>query len=433
MLRRKIDKTLKEWKNKENKRPLIVQGVRQVGKTTSVRLFGKECYSEFFELNFIRTPIAKEAFIGDLSAESILSRLSLLFSDFHIEKGSTLLFLDEIQECPEARAALKFLADADGIDVIASGSLLGVRHKNVVSYPVGYVEYVTMKPLDFEEFLWANEIPASIIQIIHDSFVAKGKVDDFIHERLMELFRTYIVVGGMPHVVERYVERKNFSEVLEIQRDIMHDYELDIIRYAEGSEKQRIRACFLSIPRQLAKENRKFQYSVVEKGSTSRKYGQSILWLSDADVALFSYNIAKLELPLKAYEEEDDFRLYLCDTGLLVSQYEDGTARDIISGNIGAYKGAIYENMIAQMLSASGHSLHFFKPSQKLEIDFVIRFSDAVCPIEVKSSINTRSKSLSTILSSEKYGIDKTIRLSPKNVGDEGGICSLPLYMAFLL
>ena len=179
--------------------------------------------------------------------------------------------------------------------------------------------------------------------------------------------------------------------------------------------------------------NRKFQYSVVEKGSTSRKYGQSILWLSDADVALFSYNIAKLELPLKAYEEEDDFRLYLCDTGLLVSQYEDGTARDIISGDIGAYKGAIYENAIAQMLTAKGYRLYFFKPSQNMEIDFIIRFEGYVCPVEVKSSDNTRSKSLSSLLSSRKYSIKKAIRLSTKNIGEENGIISLPIYLAFLL
>ena len=433
MLKRKIDTALKEWKNKDRKLPLIVQGARQTGKTTAIRKFGKECYSIFHEVNFIMTPSAADAFSGDLSPEAIFARLSFTIPGFRIEKGSTLLFLDEIQECPAARAALKFLAEADGIDIIASGSLLGIRYKNVTSYPVGYVEYLTLYPLDFEEFLWAADIPESIIEGLREALYGRRKIDRFIHERLMEIFRIYMVVGGMPNAVDHYFTERNFSDILEIQRAIMRDYELDIIRYADNAEKQKIRECFLSIPRQLAKENRKFQYSAIEKGASARKYGSSILWLSDAGVALFSHNLARLSLPLEAYEEESSFRLYLCDTGLLVSQYEEGTARDIITGKMGAYKGAIYENMIAQMLTASGHSLHFFKPSPKLELDFVIRFDDSACPIEVKSSENTRSRSLSTVLSTEKYGIRHAIRLSPKNLGDEGGILSLPLYMAFLL
>lgn len=237
----------------------------------------------------------------------------------------------------------------------------------------------------------------------------------------------------MPRAVESYKETNNFSIVQEIQRAIMKDYELDIIKYADSNEKQKIRSCFLSIPRQLAKENRKFQYSVVEKGSSARKYSSSILWLSDANVANFCHNLSTLELPLKAYEEEKDFKVYLADTGLLTSQYEDGTALDIITDNIGRHKGAIYENAVAQMLTAKGYRLYFFKPSQNMEIDFIIRFEGYICPVEVKSSDNTRSKSLSSLLSSGKYSIKKAIRLSTKNIGEENGIISLPIYLAFLL
>ena len=433
MLKRKIDDALKEWKKKKDKLPLIVQGGRQVGKTTSIINFGKNNYSKFYKINFIETPSAMEAFLGDLSPIAIMARLSLVIPDFIIEDGDTLIFLDEIQECPEARTSLKFLSSAKNVDIIASGSLLGIKYKNVVSYPVGYVDYLTMYPMDYEEFLWANGIQEQVIENLKECFVRRAKVDNFIHSRLLELFRTYLVVGGMPRAVENYKETNNFSTVQEIQKAIMKDYELDIIKYADSNEKQKIRSCFLSIPRQLAKENRKFQYSAVEKGSSARKYGASVLWLSDANVVNFCHNLSTLELPLKAYEEENNFKLYLADTGLLTSQYEDGTALNIITDNIGRHKGAIYENAVAQMLTAKGYRLYFFKPSQNMEIDFIIRFEDSACPIEVKSSDNTRSKSLNSLLLSGKYRIKKAIKLSTKNIGEENGIISLPIYLAFLL
>ncbi len=431
MLKRKIDNHLRAWKEKSEKLPLVVLGARQVGKTTSIRELGK-LYEAFYEINFIRQPAAMDAFSSDLSAEAILSRLSLIIPDFHIVDGDTLILLDEIQECPEARTALKFLAECKRVDVISSGSLLGVKYKDVSSYPVGYVEYLTMYPLDFEEFMWASGLSESIIKSIADSFDNRTPVDSFIHTKLLELFRTYIVVGGMPNVVEHYIVTKNFQEVINMQRAILKDYELDIVRYAEGSEKQKIRACFLSIPNQLAKANHKFQYSAVEKGSTRRKYGTSILWLSDANVALFCYNISRLEFPLSAYKEDDDFKLYLCDTGLLVSMYEEGTAKDLICGEFGLHKGAIYENAIAQQLAANGFPLYFYKPSQTLEIDFVIRFDNKVTPIEVKAGYDVRSKSLSSILA-KGNGVKKAIRISARNVGEENGIISIPLYMAYLV
>lgn len=242
-----------------------------------------------------------------------------------------------------------------------------------------------------------------------------------------------IVIIGINRAVIVFLNILDFSIVHNIQRTIMKDYELDIIKFAESNKKQKVRSCFLSIPKQLAKENRKFQYSMVEKGSSARKYSSSIFWLSDANVANFCHNISTLELPLKAYEKENDFKVYLSDTGLLVSQYKEGTALDIITDKIGRHKGAIYENAVAQMLTAKGYRLHFFKPSQSMEIDFVIRFEDSVCPIEVKSSEHTRSRSLTSLLSNEKYKAKKAIRLSTKNIGEENGILSLPVYMAFLI
>ena len=432
MLKRKIEESFIKWRLKSERRPLVVQGARQVGKTTSIRAFGKKEYSFFYEINFIRNPSLLEVFEDDLSPQSIFSRLSLVIPGFHIEPGNTLIFLDEIQECPNARTALKFLSEDKRVDIVASGSLLGVRYKEVRSYPVGAVEYIEMFPLDFEEFLWANGLE-EIPDTLRHSFSSCSPVEPFIHKRILDLFRIYIAVGGMPHAVECYIETGNFSSVREIQRSIIRDYELDIVKYAENKDKQKVRACFLSIPQQLEKENIKFQYSIVEKGGTSRKFGDSILWLSAASVACICNNLKTLQLPLKAYEDTDSFRVFLADTGLLVSMYEDGSAEDIIFDRIGARKGPIYENMIAQMLVAAGFPLYYFKPSQKLEIDFVIRFENSVCPVEVKAGENNRSKSLNTILSSEKYGVTKAIRLSTRNVGCENGILSLPLYMTFLL
>ena len=433
MLKRKIDEKLAAWKKKSNKLPLVIKGARQVGKTFSVRAFAKRNYKRFYEINFFEKPSYCEIFNGSLRADDIILKLSIEFKDFEIVPNDTLFFFDEIQFCPNARTALKFLSEKKDFDIIASGSLLGLGYNMEKSIPLGYTETIEMHSLDFEEFLWALDINSNIINKVKDCYNTKTKIDSSLHDRLMDILKTYIVVGGMPAVVESYVSNNNFYSVNSIQRDIVSAYIDDIMKYADGAERMKARSCFLSIPRQLGKDYKKFQYSVVEKGGTCRKFGASLLWLYDAGIVSFCYNLSSLRLPLNGFAIESEFKVYMRDTGLLISMLDDGSAKDILSGNMGIYKGAIYENIVADIFAKNGKKLYYFAPSSTLEIDFVIRFEDRPTPVEVKSADNTKSKSLKTILSSEKYNIDKAIRLSSKNFGEENSIYSIPLYAAFLL
>ncbi len=433
MLRRKIDRALEEWKNRENKLPLIVKGARQVGKTTSIVEFAKNHYKTVYHLNFFMRPSLAEIFNGDLDADTILTKLSFKFPSLRFSEGNTLIFLDEIQHCPQARTALKFLANDSRFDVIASGSLLGINYKDTESFPVGYTEELEMMSLDFEEFLWANDIAENIIEMVRKSFVNRTPMDPFFHSSLMDLFRLYIVIGGMPAAVSSYVKYKNYQNVLRIQRGIVADYKNDIVKYASEPDKKKIISCFNSITTQLSKDYKKFQFSVVEKKSGARKYGGALNWLKDAGIISFCYNLSRLELPLEAFKIESEFKVYMNDTGLLISMYENSTADSIMNGNLGLFKGAIYENIVAECLRKSGHWLYYFAPTPEKEIDFILNDNGKVIPLEVKAGENTKSRSLNSLLSDSKYSIDKCIRLSAKNTGGDERIEADPLYMAFLL
>ena len=433
MLNRKIDEYLKEWKADSDKLPLIIEGARQVGKTTSIRAFAKKNYKTVYELNFFTHPEHVSIFSGSLESDEILFRLSLTFPDIEYVAGSTLIFLDEIQDCPNARTALKFLARDERFDVIASGSLLGINYKSVPSFPVGYTRTIKMYPLDFEEFLWAMKIKAEIIEALHECFINRTAVDSYVHESMLRLFSLYIVIGGMPAAVNQFVKERNYAKVRIIQKNILNDYKKDVIKYTDEAEKVKIIRCLESVPAQLAKGYKKFQYSVVEKGSSSSKYGGALLWLKDSDIISFCNNLSLLESPLSAYSIEKEFKVYMNDNGLLVSMYEDDTAKKLIEGELGIFKGAFYENVIATNLIALGHRLFYFSPSDTLEIDFIINYKGAPCLLEVKSGENTKSKSLNTVLNNPKYKVNQAIRLSRKNVGEEGKILSLPLYMIMFL
>lgn len=433
MLRRKIEKLLEGWKKKKDKLPLVVEGMRQVGKTTSIRMFAQKHYQTIYEINFFEHPELKAIFDGALDLDTILKNLSFAFPSIRFSEGSTLLFLDEIQDAPKARTSLKFLARDRRFDVIASGSLLGINYSEVPSFPVGYTESINMTGLDFEEYLWAIGIGEELIDVLRASFDHFSPVDPFIHDRMLMLFSEYIVVGGMPAVVASYAEHRDYNRVLSIQRSIVSDFRRDIAKYADPDEKTKIASIFSSLPRQLAKDYKKFQYSAVEKGSGARKYGGALFWLRDAGIVSFCNNLSRLELPLSGFKIENEFKVYLNDTGLLVSMYEDGTAARIISGELGIFKGAIYENIIAETLMKNGFPLFYFSPSSHLEIDFIISHSDALTLLEVKSGENTKSKSLKSTLGNPKYQIERAIRFSRRNVGKEEGIVSYPLYMAFML
>lgn len=433
MLRRKIEQELLNWKNNPSKLPLVIEGARQVGKTTSVEDFASRNYKTFYKLNFFETPEFNKIFEGNLSSDAILSRLSFAFPSMTVTEGSTLIFLDEIQHCPNARTALKFMASDSRFDVIASGSLLGINFAQIESLPVGYTQTMKMYPLDFEEFLWAMGIDETVINNLRLCYQERKPVDSFIHNKMLEYFSLYIVIGGMPAVVNSFASTHDYSQALRIQRDIVSDYKKDVVKYAESKEKTKIIRCMDSITSQLAKDYKKFQYSVVEKGSSFSKYGGALLWLRDAGIVSFCNNLSKIDFPLEAYSIDNEFKIYMNDTGLLVSMYGGNTAQKIMEGDIGIFKGAFYENIMAICLSECGHKLFYFSPSDTLEIDFVIIYKGKPCIVEVKSGENTKSKSLNTVLSTPKYNVSSAIRLSRKNIGEEGNILSLPLYMAMFL
>ena len=436
MLKRKIESRLTEWKNTPGRKPLIIKGCRQCGKTFSVLDFARKNYTHVVYLNFFENPDYASIFSGSLEVDNIIMMLSALLGGEAVFKaGETVLVLDEIQECPEARTALKFFRTDGRFDVIGTGSLLGVKGygKEPRSVPVGSETVIDMYPLDFEEFLWANGVSEQIVNMLQGCLENETPVPEALHNRMRQLLLQYAVVGGMPDAVQTFVDTKQMDEVLSIQRDIVRSYEDDMVKYAEKKDKSNIRECFQSIPRQLAKENKKFQYSVVKKGSTAAKYAGSLQWIEDAGIISRCYNLSITELPLDGNAEEDVFKVYMRDMGLFVSMLEDGTQFDILRGNLFGYKGAIFENLIADIFAKMGRKLYYFHKDSGLEVDFVIRYKGECTLVEVKA-VSGNVKSTKTILNHpEKYHVSSAIKLGDYNVGRNGQILTLPLYMAFLL
>ena len=436
MLKRKIEQKLSDWKGIENRKPLIIKGCRQCGKTFSVLDFAKKNYKNVVYLNFYENPDYASVFAGSLEVDTIVMMLSaLLGREAVFESGSTVLILDEIQECPEARTALKFFRMDGRYDVIGTGSLLGVKGygKEPKSVPVGSETVIDMYPLDFEEFLWANGIAEPVIEMLKKCLEDETPVPEALHSRMRQLLLQYAVVGGMPDAVQTFVDTKQMDEVLQIQRDIVRSYEDDMVKYAEKKDKSRIRECFQSIPKQLSKENKKFQYSVVKKGSTASKYAGSLKWIEDAGIIVRCYNLSITELPLDGNALEEVFKVYMSDCGLFVSMLEDGTQFDILRGNLYGYKGAIFENLIADIFGKMGRKLYYFHKDSGLEVDFVIRYKGQCTLVEVKAATGN-TKSTKTILRHpEKYHVNHAIKLGDSNVGRTGQLLTLPLYMAFLL
>lgn len=436
MLKRKIESQLIEWKNDLERKPLIIKGCRQCGKTFSVLNFAKEHYKNVIYVNFIENPSYKLAFLGDLNVDNIVLMLSAQMGGKAVfEKDKTVLILDEIQDCPEARTALKFFKLDGRYDVLATGSLLGVSGygKSTASIPVGYETIIDMKPLDFEEFLWANGITNQLIELINKCLANETPVPEALHLRMRELLLQYTVVGGMPDAVNEFISSKQMNKVLRIQKNIVSSYEDDMVKYASQNDKALIKECFQSIPKQLAKENKKFQYSTIKKGSTATRYAGSLQWVENAGIIIRCHNLSITELPLDGNAEPDVFKVYMCDTGLFVSMLEPGTQSDILQGNLLGYKGAIFENLIADILSKMGRKLYYFHKDSGLEIDFVIRYQGSCTLVEVKAT-SGNAKSLKTILNHpEKYHVTHAIKLGDYNVGRSGKILTLPTYMAFLI
>lgn len=436
MLKRKIERRLTEWKKTENRKPLIIKGCRQCGKTFSVLDFARKNYKNVVYLNFFENPDYASVFAGSLDIDHIVMMLSALLGGQAVfEAGETVIVLAEIQDCPEARTALKFFRLDGRYDVIGTGSLLGVKGygREPKSIPVGSETVIDMHPLDFEEFLWANGIAAPVIETLRHSLETETPVPEALHSRMRQLFLQYAVVGGMPDAVQTFVDTKRMDEVLRIQRDIVRSYEDDMVKHAERKDKVRIRECFQSIPKQLSKENKKFQYSVVKKGSTASKYAGSLQWIEEAGIISRCYNLSITELPLDGNAEEDVFKVYMQDCGLFVSMLEDGTQYDILQGNLYGYKGAIFENLIADIFVKMGRRLYYFHKDSGMEVDFVIRYRGACTLVDVKASTGNTKSTKTILLHPEKYHVDSAIKLGDYNVGRSKQILTLPLYMAFLL
>lgn len=432
MLKRKVVSELIDWKNNHKNKCLLVIGARQIGKTFIIREFAKENYDSFYEINFLENEKQKEIFKDDLSVDNIIKEISLRIPTFKVDDGKTLLFLDEIQECPQAITALKFLAQDKRFDCIASGSMLGMAYKRASSFPVGYIDRIYMNSLDFEEFLWAKGVTDETINYIKEFYDNKKQVNMFAHNGMLELFREYIVLGGMPEVINEFLASNNFNVALNIQKEILDGYRDDIIKYAPVDEKVKIRACFDSIPVQLAKDNKKFKYNLVQKKADKSKLFNSLEWLYDAGIINFCYNLRNPEAPFEGNKIIDSFKVYMKDTGLLMAMMDEGSQLEIMNGNLGIYKGAIYENIIADVFNKSGKKLYYFEKNSTLEIDFFIRYNNEVTAVEVKSADNTKSKSLNSIMNN--YGVKQGIKLSTKNIGyDNNGVLSLPLYMSMFL
>ncbi len=443
MLRRKIETYLAEWKRSGNKKPLVIKGMRQCGKTYIVQKFAKENYENVVYVNFVLEPDKKYAFTGNIDVDTIILNLSALVSGSRFIEKKTCIILDEIQECKEARTALKSFCVDGRFDVIATGSLLSVsgygQRNNKMdesgqdSVPVGYETVVEMYPLDFEEFLWATGISDEIVDYVKACFDDERAVADGVHKAMMELLYRYVIVGGLPEVVNCFLKTKNIESIYALQRNLIAGYEEDMIKYANDGDKPHIRECFESIPKQLAKENKKFMFSLVRKGGRSSQYLGCIQWLEDAGIVRRCYNTQITELPLEGNAIKSCFKVYTTDIGILTAMLDYGTQADILKGNLLGYKGAIFENLIADFLCKSGQKLYYFQKDSGLELDFLVRFGGECVVIEVKAK-SGKSKSMTTVLKNKAvYHIDHAIKLGRYNVGREGDILTIPLYMGFLI
>lgn len=435
MLERKITQVLLKWKKEKNKPCLLVRGARQVGKTFIVDDFAKNNYQSYIYINFELMPEYKNIFDGNLDINTLLMKLEVTFPDKKIIPNDTILFLDEIQTCPRARTALKSFALDGRVDVISSGSLLGLYYKEVSSYPVGYERVVDLFPMDFEEFLWGIGIDKKIIDDVKEHFLECKLLDSYLLELFSKYFKMYILVGGMPNVVREYVESKSLAKVLVVQKSIVENYLLDVVKFAKTNEKQKIINTFNSIPIQLSKKNKKFLYTNInEDDSGERKYSNSIEWLKDAGIVNLCYNLTEPAAPLVSNIRLNCFKIYMRDTGLLISMLEDGTQKAILNEDLYINEGAILENVFASVISTKYNKLMYFEKKSKLEIDFVLNIDGKVTAIEVKSGNNKQAKSLKSIIENYKT-VSRYIKFEKDcNIYiDEERVEHYPLFMIMFL
>lgn len=430
MLTRTVDRILIDH-FKISKTALLIEGARQIGKTFSIRQFGKK-FKTYIEINFIEQPEAISLFKDLSNTKVLLARLSL-FTKQKLIKRDTLIFFDEVQICPEVITYIKFLVDEGSYNYILSGSLLGIEINDLRSVPVGYLTIKRMFPLTFREFALNLGLNSSILENLETSFKEKKPVDDFIHKKMMELFRVYLVVGGMPAAVNRYIETNNLNEVIDIQNQIVNLYKKDITQY-DKNNKLAIAQIFELIAPQLNSQNKRFIIKDIKSGVKFDRYENSFLWLKDAGVALPVYNVETPKIPLKLSKSRSLFKLFMSDVGLLASEYSQGIQLKIISGDDKLNYGAIFENYIAQELTACEHDLYYYNNKKRGELDFLIEYDGEVLPIEVKSGKDYKvHRALSNIMDCGEFNLNRALIFNNSNLKVEGKLTYAPIYMAMFL
>ena len=434
MLKRKIDSILEEWFNKDNHLPLIVRGARQVGKTESIRLFARTHYTNVIEINFALQKAYRTIFNEGYEVELIIKNISLINPFLQFIPNQTLFFFDELQDCPDCATSLKSFAEDGRFDVICSGSLLGLHYSKIESNAVGYKEDFEMHSMDFEEFLWAKGYNIQIDNMLQH-MLTQTPFSQLELDTYFSLFNDYMIVGGMPAVVNRYIEQRNFSGTLNLQRQLHRDYEEDITKYAVGMDKARVLAIYRHISTFLAQDNKKFQVSKIAHGARNREYIGCVEWLQNAGIINTSYCLNTVELPLKGNYNPSNYRLYYRDTGLLIASLDEEAQIDLRENqNFGTYKGAIYENIVGDMLVKQGYQLYFYRnETSTLEMDFFVRDATSLIPLEVKAK-DAATASLNRLIDSDAYSdVRYGIKLCRKNIGSNGKFITFPYFLTFLL
>lgn len=435
MLKRKIDKYLTDWKNRPDRKPLIIKGARQIGKTRSVEWFAGQNYASVIEINFIEQKKYREIFNDGFEVDAILKNISLLNPELKFIPGNTIFFFDELQACPNCATSLKFFKLDGRFDVICSGSLMGISYNEIESNSVGYKEDYEMHSMDFEEFLWAKGYNDEFTADLLSHMLDVRPLSELQMDTLMSLFRDYVIIGGMPEVVSTYVRNKNFSGTLDIQRQLLKDYEEDITKYVEGLDKAKVKAVYNHISTFLAKENKRFQITKIARNARNRDYMGCVEWLADAGVVNVCYCLNQPELPLKGNYDPKMYKIYFKDTGLLIASLDEEAQEDLRANrNLGTYKGAIYENIVGDMLVKQGYRLFYYHSDRPaLEMDFFIRDVDSLIPVEVKAN-DGATASLNRLLNDDKYNdVKYGIKLGYRNIGFNGKFYTFPYFLTFLL
>lgn len=444
MFKRKIMAEFEAWKNSSGrKKALVVKGLRQIGKTYSVREFAKANYENIVYVNFKENESAKKIFDADLNVNRIIIDLSALIPGIHFVEGKTVIIFDEIQECANARSSIKPFCEDGRFDIIATGSLLGIKgynKKKSKGVPTGFERIVYMKPMDFEEFLWAKGIGEDVIQYLRDCYKNKTPVSDATHQAMLRYFKEYICVGGLPYIVDQFISTNDMNVVWQEQHDIIEEYKDDFGKHLDENENEeidltllaRINRVFESIPAQLAKENKKFVFSALEKKGRSEKYLPAIQWLCDFGIITLCHNLNNITDPLEGNKIDNIFKIYMQDSGLFISMLDRDCASKILLGELGCYKGAIFENIIADSFSKQDRKLYYFHKDSGLEIDFVSKVNNDISLIEVKATTGN-TKSAKTVLKNSQYDVNVCYKLSENNIGIAENIITIPYYMTFLL